>query len=117
MSDQDWDNFNWDLFEQDQKDFDDQMLNAACENTYLILTGKATYESLREKESMQSGSIDQYIETAVLFNPFSSDYSAKFPHLHNEVSRTDLVDFLIDHYVESEEYEKCADLMIYKSKL
>ena len=109
--------FNWELFESDQRDFDEKMLTAACDNTYLILTGKATYESLREKESMQSGSIDQYIETAVLFNPFTEDYSAKFPHLHNEVSRKELVDFLINHYVEFEEYEKCADLMIYKSKL
>ena len=109
--------FNWDLFEKDQEDFDDRMLNAACENTYLILTGKATYESMREKESMQEGSIDQYVETAVLFNPFSEDYSAKFPHLHNEVSRTDLVDFLIEHYVESEQYEKCAHLVEYKNKL
>jgi len=109
--------FNWELFEQDQKDFDDKMLDAACENTYLILTGKATYESMREKESMQEGSIDQYIETAVLFNPFSDDYSAKFPHLHNEISRKELVEFLIEYYVESEQYEKCADLMKYKSKL
>ena len=109
--------FNWELFESDQTEFDERMLNAACENTYLILTGKATYESMREKESMQEGSIDEYVETAVLFNPFSEDYSAKFPHLHNEVSRKELVDFLIEHYVEIEEYEKCADLMKYKSKL
>ena len=109
--------FDWESFEHDQEEFDERMLNAACENTYLILTGKATYESLREKESMQPGSVDQYVETAVLFNPFSEDYSAKFPHLHNEVSRTDLIDFLIEHYVESEDYEKCADLVKYKNKL
>ena len=109
--------FNWDLFEQDQEEFDQRMLNAACENTYLILTGKATYESMLEKQSMQKGSIDQYVNTSVLFNPMSKDYSPKFPHLRNEVSRVELVDFLIEHYVESEEYEKCADLMNYKNKL
>ena len=109
--------FNWELFEQDQTEFDERMLNAACENTYLILTGKATYESLLEKESMQPGSIDQYVETAILFNPFTDKYTAKFPHLHNEISRAELVDFLVEHYVELEEYEKCANLMKYKSKL
>ena len=40
-------------FKHDQEDFDQRYLIAACENTYLILTGKATYESLLEKESMQ----------------------------------------------------------------
>jgi hypothetical protein len=45
--------FNWDLFEQDQSNFDQVMERAAFENTYLILTGKVTYESLLEKQSMQ----------------------------------------------------------------
>ena len=93
-------------FKHDQEDFDQRYLIAACENTYLILTGKATYESLLEKESMQKGSIDQHIQTAILFNPFNEDYNAKFPHLHNEVSRTELVDFLIEYFIETEEYEK-----------
>ena len=109
--------FNWGKFEQDQRDFDERMHRAAFENTYLILTGKATYESLLEKESMQPGSIDQYVETAILFNPFTDKYTAKFPHLHNKISRKELVDFLVEHYVELEQYEKCADLMKYKSKL
>tara|TARA_R110002153_G_scaffold274053_1_gene446849 strand:+ start:320 stop:661 length:342 start_codon:yes stop_codon:yes gene_type:complete len=109
--------FNWDLFESDQKEFDQRYLTAACENTYLILTGKATYEALLEKESMQEGSIDQHIQTAILFNPFKDDYNAKFPHLHNEVSRTELVEFLIEHFIETEEYEKCADLTKYKASI
>jgi hypothetical protein len=111
MADQDWDNFNWDLFKQDQLEFDQSMERAAFENTYLILTGKATYESLLEKESMQSGSIDQHIQTAILFNPLSKDYSPKFPHLHNEVERKELIDSMIDYYVDTEEYEKCAKLV------
>ena len=36
--------FNWDLFESDQAAFEDELTRAAFENTYLILTGKATYE-------------------------------------------------------------------------
>ncbi len=109
--------FNWESFEADQEEQDEKYLRAACENTYLILTGKATYETLLEKESVQKGSVDQHIKTAILFNPFKDNYNAKFPHLHNEVSRSELVDFLIEYYVETEEYEKCADLTKYKKKL
>jgi len=103
--------------EEESQEFSERMTRAAFENTYLILTGKATYESMLETESMQKGSIDQHIETAVLFNPFSEDYSAKFPHLHNEVSRVELVDTMIEYYVETEEYEKCQDLVNYKDTL
>ena len=109
--------FNWDLFEQDQRDFDERMERAAFENTYLILTGKATYESMLEKQSMQKGSIDQYVNTSVLFNPMSKDYSPKFPHLHNEVDRNELIDSMIEYFTETEEYEKCADLVKTKKKL
>ncbi len=103
--------FNWDLFEQDQRDFDERMERAAFENTYLILTGRATYESMLEKQSMQKGSIDQYVNTSVLFNPMSKDYSPKFPHLHNEVDRNELIDSMIEYFTETEEYEKCAELV------
>ena len=109
--------FNWDLFESDQKEFDQRYLTAACENTYLILTGKGTYEKMLEKESMQKGSIDQYVNTSVLFNPMSDNYSPKFPHLHNQVDRDELIDILIAYYTESEEYEKCAELVKLKKKL
>jgi hypothetical protein len=108
--------FNWDMFESDQREFDDRMERAAFENTYLILTGKATYNAMLEKESMQKGSIDQYVNTAVLFNPFDKNYSAKFPHLHNEVDRNELVDCMIEYYIESEEYEKCAELVKIKKQ-
>ena len=104
-------------FKHDQEDIDQRYLTAACENTYLILTGKATYEALLEKESMQNGSIDQHIATAILFNPFEDTYKPKFPHLHNETSRAELVDTMIEYYVETEEYEKCQDLVNYKDTL
>ena len=109
--------FNWDLFESDQRDFDERMERAAYENTYLILTGKATYEALLEKESMQKGSIDQYMTTAVLFNPMSDEYNPKFPHLHNQVDRNEMVDTMIEYYTDKEEYEKCAELVKTKKKL
>jgi len=103
--------------EEETQEFSERMTRAAFENTYLILTGKATYEALLEKESMQKGSIDQHIATAILFNPFEEEYKPKFPHLHNETSRTELVDTMIEYYVETEEYEKCQDLVEYKNKL
>ena len=114
-------NFNWEKFEQDfeqdKRDFDLRMTRAAFENTYMILTGKATYEALLEKQSMQKGSIDQHMNTAVLFNPMSDDYSPKFPHLHNEVNRNELIDAMVEYYIESEEYEKCAELTKVKKKI
>jgi len=112
--------FNWDLFESDHEefgaDFDERMTRSAFENTYLILTGKVTYENLLDKQTEEPESIDQHMEAAVLFNPFSDDYSPKFPHLHNEVSRIELIDCMIEYYTESEEYEKCAELVKIKNK-
>ena len=61
--------------EIEELEFDRRMLNAAMNNTYLILTGKATYDALLEKESMQRGSIDQHVETALLFNPMAESYN------------------------------------------
>jgi hypothetical protein len=102
--------------EVEESEFNDRMLRAACENTYLILTGKGTYEAMLEKESMQKGSIDQYVETAILFNPLTDEYNPKFPHLRNEVSKVELIDFLVEYYIESEEYEKCSELVKIKNK-
>jgi len=117
----DWENFNWDLFKQDmdenEVETEQRLLRAAMENTYMILTGKATWESLMEKASMQPGSINQHNSTAILFNPMGDDYDPKFPHLHNDVDSNELIDSMIDFYIESEEYEKCAELTNYRKKL
>ena len=102
--------------EIEELEFDRRMLNAAMNNTYLILTGKATYDALLEKESMQRGSIDQHVETALLFNPMAESYNPKFPHLHNDSNGDELIDTMIEYFVETEEYEKCAELVKYKEK-
>ena len=121
MSEQDWDNFNWDLFKQDMEDNEEEterrLLRSAMENTYMILTGKVTWDSLLDKASMQSGSMNQHNSTAILFNPMGEDYDCKFPHLHNDVDGKELVDSMIEFYVETEEYEKCAELTKYRKKL
>jgi len=107
--------FNWDLFESDQNEFEDNMQRAAYENTFLILTGKATWNTLLEKQSEQPD--EDANDTAILFNPFENDYSPKYPHLHNEVDRNELIDNMIEYYTGTEEYEKCAELVETKEKL
>jgi len=47
----------------------------------------------------------------------SEDYDPKFPHLHNDVDSNELLDSMIDFYVETEEYEKCSNLVKIKKKL
>ena len=105
-------NFNEELFKQDQIDFDNELERAAFENTFLILTGKATLSTLLKRQDDNEVLTDPFISypTSLLFDPFSKDYSPKFPHLHNEVDRNELIDTMIEYYINSEEYEKCAIL-------
>ena len=104
------------MSEIEEMEYDVLMLRSAMENTYLLLTGKATWDSLMDKASMQPGSIDQHNDLALLFNPMADDYNPKFPHLHNDVDSSELFESMIDYYVESEEYEKCAELVKIKEK-
>ena len=102
--------------EIEEMEFDQRILRSAMENTYLILTGKATWDSLMDKVSMQPGSIDQHNDVALLFNPMSEDYNPEFPHLHNDINSNELFESMIDYYVEWEEYEKCAEIVKIKEK-
>ena len=102
--------------EIEEMENDQRMLRSAMENTYLILTGKATWDNLLEKQSMQEGSIDQHNDVALLFNPMADDYNPKFPHLHNDSNGNELIESMLDYYIETEEYEKCAELIKYKEK-
>jgi len=95
-------------------EFDQRMLNSAMNNTYHILTGNVTYEALLDAESMQRGGIDQHVETALLFNPLADDYDPKFPHLHSDDDGIEMIDSMIEYFIETEEYEKCAKLVNYK---
>ena len=101
--------------EIEELEFDQRMLDSAMNNTYLILTGKATYETLLDNESMQSGDITQHVKTAVLFNPIADDYNPKFPHLNTSDS-DEMIDSMIEYFVKTEEYEKCAELVKYKER-
>jgi len=102
--------------EIEQLEFDQRMLESAMNNTYLILTGKATCENLMDRASMQAGSIDQHNDVALLFNPMADDYNPKFPHLHTS-DGIEMIDAMIEYFVETEEYEKCSELVKYKENL
>ena len=99
------------MSELEELEFDRLILRSAMENTYMILTGKATWDSLMDKASMQPGSVDQHIDVALLFDPMDDDYNPTFPHLHNDINVNELFESMIEYYVESEEYEKCAEIL------
>ena len=102
--------------EIEELEFDERMLRSAMENTYMILTGKATWSSLMDKVSMQPGSVQQHNDVALLFNTMDDNYNPDFPHLHNDTNSDELFESMIDYYVESEEYEKCAVIVKIKEK-
>ena len=102
--------------EIEELEFDERMLRSAMENTYMILTGKATWSSLMDKVSMQPGSVQQHNDVALLFNPMDDNYNPDFPHLHNDTNSDELIESMIDYYVETEEYEKCAEIVKIKEK-
>jgi len=99
------------MSELEELEFDRLILRSAMENTYMILTGRATWDSLMDKASMQPGSVDQHIDVALLFDPMDDNYNPKFPHLHNDIDVNELFESMIDYYVESEEYEKCGEIL------
>ena len=59
------------MSEIEEMEFDQRMLSAAMNNTYLILVGKASYENLLEQESMQ---IIDGIRVVVLINKLRQHY-------------------------------------------
>ena len=78
-------------------------MRKAYENTYKILIGDETMDSLLEKASMQAGSVDQHRPVAFFIHP------------EEKVDDTD-IDTMIDYYVDTEEYEKCAELVKLKKE-
>ena len=62
--------------------------------TYMILTQQATFEEIFETGK----------DFGVIFNPDDVD------NIKGEVA-LNLIEFLIDYFIEVEEYEKCQDLV------
>jgi len=67
-----------------------ELVDNAMDNAYNILTGKETYESL----------LFEGVDRIPLpFNPFS------------KINHSEVCDMLIEHYIQSEQYERCAKLV------
>ena len=75
----------------------DDFINKGIINSYKLIAGETTFEGLLEKESMQSGCVSQHNPTVFFINP------------EEEPDNTDL-DTMIDYFISTEEYEKCAVL-------
>ena len=102
--------------ETEEAEMEMEILRSAMENTFKILTGRATWESLMDKSVRHKGIVDENPDVALLFNPMDENYNPKFPHLHNDVNSDDLIESMVDYYIETEEYEKCAELIKYKER-
>lgn len=76
-----------------------EILNAAYENTYLIVTKKVTIEDIMQ-EALESGDF--------VFLPFDPS------NLHTIEL---IIDDVISHFEDCEEYEKCAELVAAKKEL
>jgi len=73
-----------------------ELVNNAMDNAYNILTGKVEYESLFFENADR---------IALPFNPFS------------DISWDEVIDLLIEHYIEYEWYERCAKLTELKKRI
>tara|TARA_Y100000296_G_C5001096_1_gene170239 strand:- start:243 stop:515 length:273 start_codon:yes stop_codon:yes gene_type:complete len=87
-----------------QEDFfeDIELLNEAMENAYLIVTKKIALDDIYE-DYLDRGAFKRF---ALPFDPTTED------------GRTPvIIDMLIDHFTDSEEYERCAELVKLKKKI
>lgn len=72
----------------------------SIENSFNLLTGKTTVEEICEKASMQNGSIQDHNFVVFFLEP---EIETK------DISNED-IDTMIDYFIGTEEYEKCAML-------
>ena len=75
----------------------DDFINKGIINSYKLITGETTLEDVLDKASMQSGCVSQHDLPIFFINP------------EEELDNTDL-DTMIDYFISTEEYEKCAIL-------
>tara|TARA_R110002096_G_scaffold343293_1_gene536284 strand:+ start:224 stop:505 length:282 start_codon:yes stop_codon:yes gene_type:complete len=79
-----------------------ELYNSAMDNAYNLITGKMTVDELFVEFDETE---DEEDILPLPFNPFLSE---KFSNV--------LIDVVIDHYTQYEEYEKCAELVKIKEK-
>ena len=99
-----------DLFEDWNNDFEDRKELTAEEesslmhNSFLIVTGRSTYEGLLDGIPLMGSAFVGGI-MATLFNPTEPD-----------CDKEEAIDTLIEYYTQEEDYEKCAELVKLKNK-
>jgi hypothetical protein len=81
---------------------DIELLNEAMENAYLFVTKKVTVDNIYDRY-LNDGSFQRF---ALPFDPTTEDGRT-----------TVILDMLIEHFTETEEYEKCAELVKIKKTL
>jgi len=77
----------------------DELARLANDNTFNILMGNITVKEL----------FDQDIDIPLLIDPSQGSIS--------DESKMEILDSMIEYYVEEEDYEKCSELVKLKSKL
>ncbi len=77
----------------------EELVRLANENTFNILMGNITIKEL----------FDQDIDVPLLVNPSQEVLS--------NTTKMEILDGMIEYYVEEEDYEKCSELVKLKNKL
>ena len=78
---------------------DEELARLANDNTFNILMGNITVKELFDKD----------IDVPLLVDPSQEFLS--------NTTKMEILDGMIDYYVEVEEYEKCSELLKLKNKL
>ncbi len=78
---------------------DEELVRLANENTFNILMGNITMKEL----------FDQDIDVPLLVDPSQEFLSS--------TTKMEILDGMIEYYVEEEDYEKCSELVKLKNKL
>ena len=77
-----------------------EMYNAAMQNSYYLITKRKTLDDIYI--SLEEESIDAFY---LPFDPIQEDGRS-----------TDIIDMVIEYFITTEEYEKCAELNKIKDK-
>ncbi len=76
-----------------------ELFNQAMDNAYLFVTGRIDMEDIYK-------AVDRGVEK----------FSLPFDPLKHDGRSDDIIDMLIEHFINTEEYEKCTELTKLKEK-
>tara|TARA_R110001606_G_scaffold273574_1_gene422070 strand:- start:2027 stop:2296 length:270 start_codon:yes stop_codon:yes gene_type:complete len=79
---------------------DVELFNQAMNNAYLLVTNRTSFDNLMDALDRGVGNV------ALPFNPKGDD------------GKSDMIlDMLLEHFISTEEYEKCSELMKIKNSI